>query len=162
MLAVRTILYPTDFSGPSLQAFDLACSLARDHGAALHLLHVAPGTVASLVGATLLAPDAEEYEGQHLMWQLAGLRARAPDLPVSCSLAHGDQATEILRVARKVGADLIVMGTHGRSMLPRLLMGSVAERVVRAAPCPVLTVRVPMPHARLSLELEPVGAGAGA
>jgi len=60
---------------------------------------------------------------------------------------EGDVATEILRLAQETGSDLIVMGTHGRTGLARLLMGSVAEQVVRKAPCPVLTVKTPFPAA---------------
>jgi nucleotide-binding universal stress UspA family protein len=75
---------------------------------------------------------------------------------------QGDPATEILAAAEKIKCDLIVMGTHGRTGLGRLLMGSVAEQVVRKAPCPVLTVKTPLPAARSSNEAVAVAAGSDA
>jgi nucleotide-binding universal stress UspA family protein len=74
-------------------------------------------------------------------------RLRAPDARVRVEhrLEEGDTATQILRVAQETGCDMIVLGTHGRTGLGRLLMGSVAEQVLRMAPCPVLTVRAPFP-----------------
>jgi nucleotide-binding universal stress UspA family protein len=77
-------------------------------------------------------------------------RLGAPDLQVRVEhrLEEGDPATQILRVAQETGCDLIALGTHGRTGLDRLLMGSVAEQVVRRASCPVLTVKAPFPQSR--------------
>jgi nucleotide-binding universal stress UspA family protein len=139
MLTIRTLLHPTDFSDYSDNALQLACALARDHGARLVLLHVATTSMVTYSeGALPLDADriaAEERE------QLNKLRVPDPGLRVERRFAEGDAALEILRVAKEIGADLIVMGTHGRTGLERLLMGSVAEQVVRDSPCPVLTVK---------------------
>jgi nucleotide-binding universal stress UspA family protein len=78
--------------------------------------------------------------------QLAGVRAADPTLPVEHRLEVGDPVAEILRVAQESKCDLIVMGTHGRTGLAHLLMGSVAEKVVRKAACPVLVVKTPFPE----------------
>jgi nucleotide-binding universal stress UspA family protein len=81
---------------------------------------------------------------QHKLWDdLRRIQSPDPAVPVEHRLAEGDSAEEILRLAQESGCDLIVLGTHGRTGLPRLLMGSVAEQVVRKAPCPVLTVKAP-------------------
>jgi nucleotide-binding universal stress UspA family protein len=142
---IRTILHPTDFSGPSGLAFQTACALARDCGARLVVLHVAefPANV---------YPEATRHEDPALrhpaLWdKVRQLRPPSPEVPVEHRLAGGDAAAEVVRAAREAGSDLIVMGTHGRSGLKHLLMGSVAERVVRQAPCPVLTVKAPAPAA---------------
>ena len=80
------------------------------------------------------------------MWdKVRQLRPLSPDVPVEYRLAAGDAAAEVVCAAAAAASDLIVMGTHGRSGLKHLLMGSVAERVVRQATCPVLTVKAPAP-----------------
>jgi nucleotide-binding universal stress UspA family protein len=141
MIAVSVILHPTDFSGPSRDAFDLACSLARDHGARVVVLHVLPVLLYGDLGP-VLPPPTEELEQA-----LRELRPADPGVEVEYRLTQGEPAREILAEARDCGCDLIVMGTHGRTGLGRLLMGSVAEQVVRKAPCPVLTVKAPLPAA---------------
>ncbi len=135
MLPIRTILHPTDFSECSGHAFQLACSLARDHGARVIVLHVIP---VPLVQEKRLYREEVERELNRLV---------APDskVPVAHQLEEGDAITQILRVAQETSCDLIVIGTHGRTGLGRLVMGSVAEQVLRKASCPVLTVRVPFP-----------------
>jgi nucleotide-binding universal stress UspA family protein len=141
MLAIQTILHPTDFSERSDQAFRLACSLARDHGARVIVLHVAPPPVAGYVGG-VMTPEPGRHDEE--WWDQ--LRRRQPDdprVPVERVLGEGRPAEAILRAARERQCDLIVMGTHGRTGLGRALMGSVAEEVVRKAPCPVLTIKVP-------------------
>ena len=144
MLAIRTILHPTDFSERSQDAFGLACALARDYGARLIVLHVADvPTVA--YGEGIVPPNPEESRAA-AQEQLDRLRVPRADVRAERRLEQGDPVTEILRVAREAGADLIVLGTHGRTGLGRLLMGSVAEQVVRRAACPVLTVRTPFPE----------------
>jgi nucleotide-binding universal stress UspA family protein len=139
MLAIKTILQPTDFSKGSDHAFQVACSLARDYGARLIIVHVAAlPALASL--ETVLMPLAD-VDWKPLRKKLDDLRPRDPNVQVEHWLVGGDPASEILKAARDAKADLIVTGTRGRTGLGRLLMGSVAEQVVRNAPCPVVTVR---------------------
>lgn len=140
MLAIRAILHPTDFSDNSGQAFRLACSLARDHGARLIVVHVIPEPRVPL-GGIMTPPAAEDYP--EVKKQLEEIRAD-PKIRLDRRLAVGDPATEICSLARNTKSKLIVMGTHGRKGLNRFLMGSVAEQVVRKADCPVLTVRLPI------------------
>ncbi len=143
MQQIQRILYPTDFSERATAAFPLACALARDHGAQLLVLHVKPPVV--IVGV-LVAPEPPELR-QQLHEQLNRLRPADPNVRVEHQLLEGEPAREILRLAREANCDLIVMGTHGRTGLPRLLLGSVAEEVMRKAACPVLTVKVPVVEA---------------
>jgi nucleotide-binding universal stress UspA family protein len=145
MLAVHTILHPTDFSGQSQNAFALACALTRDYGARLIVLHVVPPALVAY-GEGIVPPDPEEVRAE-AQAQLDQLPTPRPDVRAERRLTEGDTVDEVLRVAQEVNADLIVMGTHGRTGLGRLLMGSVAEQVVRRAPCPVLTVKAPFPAA---------------
>jgi nucleotide-binding universal stress UspA family protein len=157
MLAIRTILHPTDFSNYSDQAFRLACSLARDYGARLVVLHIAEPPMAVGGEGMLIIP--QEFDLEVIRARLQQLRPADPKIAVEHRMVQGDAATEILCLATKMKCDLIVMGTHGRTGLGRLLMGSVAELVVRKASCPVLTVKTP-PRRAPSSE-EPVTAMAG-
>jgi len=135
MTSIRTILHPTDFSEQSGFAFRLACSLARDYHARLILLHTF--TPAPLIyGEGFVPPDPQSIK-EDLRAQLEALPAEDSGIRVERRLEEGSPAPEILCVAQEANADLIVMGTHGRTGLSRLLMGSVAERVVRRALCPV-------------------------
>jgi nucleotide-binding universal stress UspA family protein len=145
MLRLRTILHPTDFSERSGYAFQVACALAWDHGARLVVLHVKPPPVI----CRELVPMASESLAvwRALEEQLSKLRSPDPDVSVEHHLTEGDSAAEIVYLAQETHSDLIVMGTQGRTGLDRLLMGSVAEAVLRKAPCPVLTVRGPLPEA---------------
>lgn len=142
MTPIRTILHPTDFSLHSGYAFRLACSLARDHGARVIVLHVMdwPGVVSSggLTGPPRLEPVADVLALQE---QLRQIKAPDPKVSIAHRWEEGTAAAGILQVARESQCDLIVLGTHGRTGLRRLLMGSVVEQVVRSAPCPVLTVK---------------------
>jgi nucleotide-binding universal stress UspA family protein len=139
MFPIRTILQPTDFSDASAAAFRLACSLARDHGSRIIAVHVVALPVAPAeVG--WVVPEPEGYR-EELMVKLQSLRPTAPEVPVAYRLADGDPAAEIVRLAQETPCDLIVMGTHGRTGLARLVLGSVAEEVLRKAPCPVVTVK---------------------
>jgi nucleotide-binding universal stress UspA family protein len=144
MLPIHTILHPTDFSDRSGFAFRLACALARDYGARLILLHVAPLPVL-IYGEGVVPPPPDDYP-QRLEEELHRLEVPDPSIHVEYRLKEGDPVTEILGVADASSADLIVMGTHGRTGLSRMLMGSVAEKVLRRANCPVLTVRAPFPQ----------------
>jgi nucleotide-binding universal stress UspA family protein len=141
MLPIRTILHPTDFSERSGSALRLACALTRDYGARLVVLHVAtPPDVIYSEGALPLDPEVFYREAKE---RLDRLEVPEGNVRAERRFEEGDPATEILRVAPEVNADLIVMGTHGRTGLGRLLMGSVAEQIVRKASCPVLTVKTP-------------------
>jgi len=143
MLNIKTILVPTDFSDAAEGAFHLACSLARDHGSRLEILHVVtPPTVAYTEG--LMLPPTQDIKDE--LWAKLDSIRPTEGVEVDRHLLEGEAAAEILRTARSTNADLIVMGTHGRRGLTRLLMGSVAEEVVRKSPCPVLTVKVPLTH----------------
>jgi nucleotide-binding universal stress UspA family protein len=144
MLPIKSILHATDFSEHANDGFKLACALARDYGARLILCHVhqAPMVVYGEFGA--VPPEPPETLEQ-LRVRLEALRPADARIAVERHLVEGDPATEIVRLARETHCDLIVLGTHGRTGLARLLMGSVAELVVRRAPCPVLTIKTPMP-----------------
>lgn len=138
------ILHPTDFSTAAQDATRAARALARDRGARLVLLHVVAGEVIpSSVSLTLMALDTGREALETLRTGLDG-----PDLkfPVEVRQLRGDPADTVLRVAREEKADLVVMGSHGRSGLGRLLAGSVAEGVLREAPCPVLIVKPASPE----------------
>jgi nucleotide-binding universal stress UspA family protein len=136
MLPIKTTLHPTDFSEPSEAAFQMACALARDHGGRLVLLHVVPPPQSH--GEVVARRQGHGYH-EDLWRMLARIQPEDAALPVERRLEDGDPAETILRVAREEVANLIVLGTHGRGALGKLLLGSVAERVVRRAPCPVLT-----------------------
>jgi nucleotide-binding universal stress UspA family protein len=144
---LTAILHPTDFSEHSAYAFRLACSLARDHEARLIVLHVVATLGPELVpvgpGEAQLQPEAYQ---QGLWRELRGIQSADPAVVVEHHLAEGDAVAEILRFARETDCDMIVLGTHGRTGLERLLMGSVAEQIVRKAACPVLTVKSPRPR----------------
>lgn len=144
MLPIRMILHPTDFSQHSQNAFRLACALARDYGAELCLVYVLPPPIV-VYGNGIVPPLPDDRDQQEE--RLRELRQQAAELHVHITMAEGDPVTEILRVARETQSNLVVMGTHGWTGLSRLLMGSVAEGVVRKAPCPVLTVKTPFPDA---------------
>lgn len=144
MLAIKNILHPTDFSERSDHAFKLACALARDHGAQLTVAHVlAPPIVVPVDGIVPVVPEAVEEQVRAKLLQVS---PTDPHIRVERKLLLGDAAHEIVALAKNSHCDLIVMGTHGRTGLSRLLMGSVAEIVLRRALCPVLTVKLPFPE----------------
>jgi nucleotide-binding universal stress UspA family protein len=138
------ILHPTDFSPSSAAAFGLACSLARDQGAQLIVLHVA---VPPMTYDEIAASRQEGYRDD-LREELHRVRPKDPSIPITHLLDEGDPATVIADAAQIQNCDLIVMGTHGRSGLSRLLVGSVAEKVLRTATVPVLTVKAPFTAAK--------------
>ncbi|MBN9522841.1 universal stress protein [bacterium] len=141
MLAIRRILHPTDFSDSSQTAFEVACALARDYDAELVLCYVEPWPAVPVVDGIALDVPADDADAD--VSRLADVRPEDPAVRVVRRLRRGEAAHEILTVAADAAVDLIVMGTHGRGGLPRLVLGSVAESVMRKAPCPVLTVRTP-------------------
>ena len=138
MIRITKILYPTDFSSYSNQAYFHAIALAENHGANLTVLFV-QSPERSAAG---LAGD-EPYSRSYWRNQLEQIRPTNTDIPVRHVILQGDPAEEIVRYGRDAGMDLIVMGTHGRTGVERLLMGSVAERVLRDASCSVLVVKLP-------------------
>ena len=146
MAAIRRILHPSDFSPASRAAFARALEMARDNRAELVLAHVITPYV-PIAGEGYLPPKVwEEMEAStraHATKQLEALAARAKKAGarVKTLLLEGVPHERIARGAKGQRADLIVMGTHGRSGLAHLFLGSVAERVVASAPCPVMTVR---------------------
>jgi nucleotide-binding universal stress UspA family protein len=142
MLPIYTILHPTDFSEYSEYAFRFACSLARDHRARIVVLHVAAPP--PVVYGDVIAQLPMEVSRESLEVQLRQIEGPA-DVPVVRRLHVGHPVHEILSVAKETNAGLIVMGTHGRTGLGRMLLGSVAEQVLRNAKCPVLTVKGPVP-----------------
>ena len=135
------ILFPTDYSDASLAAVPHATALARERGATLMIVHVAEpiGALAAAGGFSGAVDPHPEYDAEQLE------KVEPADTQVTCErrLLRGRPADEIVQLAVDENVDLIVMATHGRTGLGHLLMGSVAEAVVRAAPCPVLTVRRP-------------------
>jgi nucleotide-binding universal stress UspA family protein len=148
MKAKNRILYPTDFSPAAEPAFDYALQTAKRDGAVLILVHVIEPTspIADDVYIALPGPVREAAEATARR-EFDGLlaRAKAVDVDVSDVLRCGRPAEEIVKVAESEFADLIVMGTHGRRGLRRLMLGSVAQQVVATAPCPVVTVRMKDP-----------------
>jgi nucleotide-binding universal stress UspA family protein len=149
MIALHQILIPTDFSIPSEVAGQYAKALAETFGASLHVLHVLDEsylTWAATEGMALpveadVRAEAESSANNRLQQVLT--EAEREKYRARIVLRIGSPFVEIIRYAREENIDLIVMGTHGRGLIAHLLLGSVAERVVRKAPCPVLTVRHP-------------------
>lgn len=141
------ILVPVDLSPVSQSVVDWAASMAKSRGACLVVLYVQEPVVDGLVGEVYLPVPLEENPEMRRM--LMALH------PTDASVAHehriviGAAAEQICRVAREEGVDLIVMGSHGRSGLSRLLLGSVAESVMRHASCPVLVIKEASIAARL-------------
>jgi len=149
MIRLERILHPTDFSELSLHALGYARSFAEAYAAELHVVHVvdeacqywmAVGPSGVPVGPPLDEwVTASKVEIQRFVdANLAGV-----DLRIQAQVLVGRPFMEIIRYARAQQVDLIVLGTHGRSGLRNALLGSVAERVVRKSPCPVLTIRHP-------------------
>lgn len=139
MFPIRHILHPTDFSDSSRRAFELSCALARDYRADLVVCHVATPPVPGVVdGITVEIPTGWEEQARE---NLERVRPSDPGIRVSHRLELGGATSQILKVAAETDADLIVLGTHGRGGLSRLLLGSVAEGVLRKASCPVLVAK---------------------
>lgn len=144
----KNILVPTDLSEGAEHALDYACELAAKLEATVHLVHViaipALGIPELGVAVTSTMIDQLIGENQNAIDALADAR-RSKATIGEVLLKTGDPRDTIDHTAKELGVDLIVMGTHGRRGFSRALLGSVAETVVRSAPCPVLTVRNPKP-----------------
>lgn len=149
MPRIARILVPTDFSAASDVALSYARSLATQFGASINLVHVFEDPLASgaFVGDGIVAMPLDLREGmlRDAREQLEKQHAKhVQSLPLSSAdLLVGPAAKRIVEHAEKIHADLIVMGTHGRGGLGHVLLGSIAEKVVRTARCPVLTAREP-------------------
>ena len=146
MIELKRILLPTDFSDFSRTALGWGCEFADKFGAELHLLHVLQDLVAMVPEPGLSFPPPGEYlqelqqAAERALAELPGSHCREGTSIVRAT-RHGPPFVEIIRYARENDVDLIIMGTHGRTGLAHVLMGSVAEKVVRKSPCPVLTIR---------------------
>ena len=140
----KTILVPTDLSDGAEEALDYALELAAALGAQVHLLNVVgiPSLGVPELGLAMASVtiDTVVVENQKAIDELAARKRTSAPIGQAI-LRTGDAKDTILQVAKELGADLIVMGTHGRRGLKRALLGSIAELVVRTAACPVLTVR---------------------
>ncbi len=141
---ISTILVATDFSPASSGALDYARLLALKLGASLRLIHVVDDPIIAAAWSEVYAFDTSELRErlrQTAETELARLAAQITDVPVTTEVIVGSPARAITGRTAEPDIDLVVMGTHGRSGMSHLLLGSVAERVVRSARCPVLTVR---------------------
>jgi len=149
MITIERVLFPSDFSELSLHGLKYARGFAEMYGTPLHVIHVvdeaaqywmAMGPNSLPVGPTceelvdISKKELEKFVAEHL----ADLK-----VPLVTSVLAGRPFMEIIRYAREKDIGLLVIGTHGRSGLTHVLLGSVAEKVVRKAPCPVLTIRHP-------------------
>ncbi len=144
MIKIERIMVPTDFSECSKEALKYGCEFARQFGAELHLFHVLPDL--ALIAEPGLAITPEEYlkelrEGTEKAMQEFVDDEMGKGLTIVREITEGVPFVEIIRYARDKEVDMIVIGTHGRTGIAHVLLGSVAEKVVRKAPCPVLTVR---------------------
>ncbi|MFM7207936.1 MAG: universal stress protein [Planctomycetaceae bacterium] len=135
----KTILFPTDFSTASDAALEHAAALAKATGATLLIVHVEEPPLA--YGGGELYYGIPEPDSERILKMLEDVRPSDPEVAFTHRLTMGDPAGEIVRLATDEHAEMIVLGTHGRTGVTRLLMGSVAEVVVRRAPCPVLVYR---------------------
>ena len=140
-MQAKKILFPTDFSHCSDAALPVATSLARDTGAKLLIVHVEEPPMA--YGGGEMYYGMPDPMADDLRTMLQRVAPPDPKVPYEHHLLIGDPATAVAELAAKEGTDLIVMGTHGRTGLRRLLMGSVAEAIVRRAPCPVFIMKEP-------------------
>lgn len=146
MVAIRRILVPTDFSEPAEAALRYGKALAEEFGSTLHLMHVVPepyiypwGTEISTMPLVDLLTSSETQAAERLKTLVDDTGALKDR--VRTSTAIGTPVDKILQQVTDDGIDLIVMGTHGRGAVGHLLLGSVAERIVRRSPVPVLTVK---------------------
>jgi nucleotide-binding universal stress UspA family protein len=146
MLSLKIVLVPTDFSDASESALRYGKAMAEKFGAALHVVHVMEDLLAHAWAAEVYVssmPQLRDEIEKESRLRLGALLtdAERKTLRAETALLAGNPFLEIVRYAKTHGVDLIVMGTHGRGPIAHMLLGSVAEKVVRKSPCPVLTVR---------------------
>lgn len=145
-MQIKTILFPTDFSNGARAAMDHAISLAKDYQAKLILLYViqdisiAEWYIPSSISAGELVEDMQKSAWQEMDKWIAEVSKQVKD--VEKMVVRGVPFVEIIQTAKERNVDLIVIGTHGRTGIDHMLFGSTAEKVVRKAACPVLTVRI--------------------
>jgi len=145
-MQIKTILFPTDFSQGARAAMDHAISLARDYDARLILLYViqdisiAEWYIPSSLSVTDLVEDMQKSAWKEMNKWAAEIATKVKN--VEKLVGRGVPFVEIIKTAKDMNADMIVIGTHGRTGIDHMLFGSTAEKVVRKAACPVLTVRV--------------------
>ena len=139
----KTIVFPTDFSTASDAALEHAAALAKSTGASLLIVHVEEPPLA--YGGGELYYGLPEPDPTRILAMLEDVKPKDAAVPFTHRLAMGDPAAEICRIAAEEKAAMIVLGTHGRTGMFRLLMGSVAESILRHAPCPVLAYRQSAP-----------------
>jgi nucleotide-binding universal stress UspA family protein len=163
MICIRRILYATDFSTYANQAYFHAVELAQQHNAKLYVVHVCPIPVS----LPIEGPDAfgripldGEIQEDIEYWrqQLEQIQPLDDHIAVDHVLLEGDPADEIVRFAIDARIDLIVLGIHGRTRIERLLLGSVAEKVVREGPCSVLVAKLARRATPSQAESRPVAA----
>ncbi len=143
---IKRILVPLDFSVNSNRALDYALGVAQKFGAAIHLVHVCevPSMMTGSMDAYAIAyTDWSQRLGQEAEAEMVKAASRIGGMRVTTEVLFGSPAPAIIEAASTNQSDLIVMGTHGHGAVMHVVMGNVAERVVRGAPCPVLTVREP-------------------
>jgi universal stress protein A len=146
MIRLKRILVPTDFSESARHALTYGLSFAREYEAELVLLHVVEVVPVGYASDLFPAPMAAVFQeisayARAELAKLAGL-ARERSVAVRELVTQGKPSAEIVRTARDEEVDMIVLGTHGKGVLDKALFGSTTERVVRGAPCPVLTCRL--------------------
>jgi nucleotide-binding universal stress UspA family protein len=146
VIKLKKVLVPTDFSESARHAFNYGVSFAREFKAELVLLHVVENLTVGYASDLFPVPMAEVFQeiSGYAKAELAKLaeEARQKGITVAELVAQGKPSAEIIRHAAENSVDMIVLGTHGKGMLDQALFGSTTERVVRRAPCPVLTVRM--------------------
>lgn len=147
MFHIQKILYATDFSSYSNQAYFYAVTLAETFKASLTIVHVHASASEIAVTPEMVPIVFEEPPDVRKFWedQLQQIRPLNEDIPVHHVLLDGHAAHEIIQFAQSGGFDLIVMGSHGRTGLASFVTGSIAQAVLKGAHCPVLVVKMPKP-----------------
>ena len=141
---IKRILVPLDFSANSTRTLDYAHGLAVEFDAALHLIHVCETpSMTTLDAYSISYTDWSQRLGEEAERELTTIKGSLADVTITTEVLFGNPAKAIVQAAHSNQADLIVMGTHGHGAVMHVLLGNVAERVVRMAQCPVLTVREP-------------------
>jgi nucleotide-binding universal stress UspA family protein len=150
MKRIKTVLHPTDFTPSAMAALTLACAVARDQKARLLILHVVPGVDPAVGGGDVAALQKTETRQQDLKayqeemrQKLSKIQLPEPQPAAERLVKEGEVASVIVRLAQETPCDAIIMGTRARPEPERHALGSVAETIVRKAPCMVVTVNAP-------------------
>ncbi|HEX8925564.1 MAG TPA: universal stress protein [Terriglobales bacterium] len=146
MFPAKKIVCPTDFSDGSFQALKEATELATQFGSEICLIHVLPA-IPGTTDAVIPEPQVLRHDEVEIQLRSIGAPLMSKGIPVKYVVVDGDEAEQIVRTAEELGADLIVIATHGNTGWRHLAFGSVTEKVVRLATCPVLTIRMKSAHA---------------